>query len=373
MNNLKPAIVYHPGEILLEELEERGITQSDFAEIINRPPKTINEIIKGKKSITPETANSIAAALDTSAEMWLGMQGEYDLYLVRQKQTNQDEVRQRAKIYSIFPIREMIKRKWLTREDIESLTQDVLSLFSVKNLTEFKKALNVEQPDVCFRKSDYGEKNENYLYVWRKLGEIKAKKINCQDFDKKGLKEFAKKIKHYSIDKDKKDVVKISAELKKLGVRLMFLPHFSKTKVDGAVFWIGKKPVILMSLRYDRIDNFYFTLLHEIGHIILHNNKTFYDQTYSSGGDEKTEQSASQQEKAANDFAQTNLVPKNIRQEFENKPITSNLLLKQSKKLNIHPGLLVGALQYDGILGYSQFRKALVKIKSNIPKEMIYD
>jgi HTH-type transcriptional regulator/antitoxin HigA len=76
----KSKIIFPPGEILLEELEARNLSQSDFAIRLNRPLETVSEIIKGKKSITPESANDIAAALGTSPELWLGLQEDYYSY-----------------------------------------------------------------------------------------------------------------------------------------------------------------------------------------------------------------------------------------------------------------------------------------------------
>lgn len=71
---VRPAEVFPPGEFLREELDGRGWTQADFAEILGRPPRLVNEIIQGKRRITPETANRLAAALGTSPEFWLHLE-----------------------------------------------------------------------------------------------------------------------------------------------------------------------------------------------------------------------------------------------------------------------------------------------------------
>lgn len=364
MNNLKAAVVYHPGEILLDELDARNMSQSDFAKIIDRPLNAVNEIIKGKKSITPETASSIAAALGTSPEMWLGMQADYDLYLLSQQKDNKEAIRKRARLYSLIPVRELIKRGWIKAEkNIDTLLKAVVGLLNVDSLSHFEKEAALGNIDIHFRKSDYGEVNINFLYAWRKIGEVDARKIKCKNFNEKKLVEFAKKIKEYSLED--KEIEKIVMMLREVGVRLIFLSHFSKTRVDGAIFWLKGKPVILMSFRYDRIDNFYFTLLHEIGHIVLHKNKDFYDEIGC------VDNIKNKQDIQADDFAQEYLVPKNIKVKISKSSITFEVLLDESVKLKINPGLLVGALQYDGILKYYQFRKALVKIKYTIPTNMV--
>ena len=80
-----PAFVSHPGEILKEELAERGITQQKFSEMIKRPLKTVSLIINGKKSITADTAYDLEKAFGVSADFWLKMQNDYDLYICRKK------------------------------------------------------------------------------------------------------------------------------------------------------------------------------------------------------------------------------------------------------------------------------------------------
>lgn len=72
-----------PGEILAEELEARGLTQRELANQIGRPAQVINEIVRGKKAITPETALQLEQALGPSAEFWMGLQTTYELTLAR--------------------------------------------------------------------------------------------------------------------------------------------------------------------------------------------------------------------------------------------------------------------------------------------------
>jgi HTH-type transcriptional regulator/antitoxin HigA len=76
----KPAEVFHPGEILRDELEARGWTQRDFARIVDRPLQAVNEIVLGKKRITAETAKAIGVALGTGPRIWINLQTTYDLF-----------------------------------------------------------------------------------------------------------------------------------------------------------------------------------------------------------------------------------------------------------------------------------------------------
>ena len=76
---------YHPGELLAEEIEVRELSQKALAELMGRPVQVVNEIIRGKKSVTADTALDIERALGISARLWLNLQTEYDLITARQR------------------------------------------------------------------------------------------------------------------------------------------------------------------------------------------------------------------------------------------------------------------------------------------------
>ena len=353
---LRPAIVPHPGEILIEELDEREITQSDFAEIIGRPLKTVNAIIKGKKSITPETANAIASAFETSPEFWMNLQVDFDLWRAGSKADNNDGVRSRAEIYKCFPVRELVGRGYIKpTKDADELRERIMEMFEVESLEEYEK-----QKVAMFRRSEHGIINEDHLYAWIALGRILARNVKCRAYDSSKLLLFAKSIKAHS--RDIKKIGDLITGLNQMGVRVLFLPHFSKTKVDGAVFWDDEKPTILMSLRYDRIDNFFFTVLHEIGHIVRHKDKMFFDDLNESAG------SKDGYEQEANEFALKHLVPQEEVELMRGRKIS---LREESARLGVHPGIVVGALQHNKIIPFKLGRQHLERVRHLLPKQLM--
>ena len=357
-----PALVFHPGVFLQDELDERQLTQAEFSAIIDRPPRTVNEIIKGKRGITPETAEIISAALGTSADMWLGMQSEFDLFILNKKmQGKTDEVKGRSKLYGMFPITDLVRRGYIkTRKNAEEIKKDVLAILGFKSLEEF----TADKSMALCRKSE-GDIVQSYLKSWIVLGKKQSLKLeNIGKYNKSKLEDFSKDIRTYSIKKD--GIKEIVSELNKLGVRVIILPHFTKTRVDGAACWlVDNQPVILLSLRYDRIDNFYFTLLHEIGHILLHNTeKTFVDVDIYRKTDDVIE-------KEANEFATERLGLKNISSEFKYSEPTPSTLSRRSSELEIHPALLIGHLQHIQLLDYSAYRKVLTRVRGSIPTEIV--
>src|SRR3989304_174869 len=116
------------GEYLRDELGARGWTQTDLAAILDRPLRLVNEIIMGKRGITPETATGLAKALGTTAELWLNLDAAYQLSKVEPQPD--DVVERRARLYSKAPIKEMIRRHWIEdSESIDVLDRSVLNFF----------------------------------------------------------------------------------------------------------------------------------------------------------------------------------------------------------------------------------------------------
>lgn len=131
--NLLPARTVAPGRILSRELEARGWTQKDLANIMGRPPQTINEIVRGTKQVTPETALELAAALGTSAEFWTNLESNYRLHLARKKR----RTRNCPQEYSLAPITELIKRGWIkAAESIDELETEICNFLEVSSLDE---------------------------------------------------------------------------------------------------------------------------------------------------------------------------------------------------------------------------------------------
>src|SRR5262245_8558526 len=132
MNARVPAEVFAPGEYLAEELEARGWSQTELAEILGRPHRVVNEVIAGKRAITPETAKGLSAAFGTSAEFWMNLETAYQLSKAR---VEEEAVSRRARLYGRFPVKELIKRRWIeASENIEVLEQRFLEFYEMPSI-----------------------------------------------------------------------------------------------------------------------------------------------------------------------------------------------------------------------------------------------
>jgi HTH-type transcriptional regulator/antitoxin HigA len=350
-----------PGEILKEELEARDWTQGDFAEIIGRPIQVVNEIITGKKAITPETAILFGEALGTSAELWLNLESSYRLDLLHQKQQKVDLVSRKAELYSRAPIKELIKLGWIqASESIDELKEEVLVFLGITDLNENSPLI------AKFRRTFTGNFDSPSLEAWVRMAVIEANRKPCPAFNRRKLKRAIPDL--ISLSADETMTSQVPQKLCELGVRMVFVPHLPKTKVDGAAFWLdNNSPVIALSLRLNRVDNFWFTLMHEIAHILEgYQNKRAYMDTdlIKPRNSLVSDKPQDEDEKQANKMARDWLIPQEQFDAFvaNTRPYFSrNVVLDFAEKLGIHPAIVVGRLQYEEKIPYTNLRNLLGK------------
>jgi HTH-type transcriptional regulator/antitoxin HigA len=126
------AEVFPPGELIKEEIEARGWTQIDLAEIIGKSARLVNEVIAGKRAVTPDTARALADAFGTSAQFWMNLESSYQLSKLK---TDASPVARRAKLFSFFPVKEMIRRGWIpASENLDVMEAQFCNFFGLGKL-----------------------------------------------------------------------------------------------------------------------------------------------------------------------------------------------------------------------------------------------
>jgi HTH-type transcriptional regulator/antitoxin HigA len=348
IKQLKPARVPPPGTILSEEIEARGWTQKDLAEIIDRPAQAINEIVKGTKQITPETAIELSAAFGTSAQFWTNLEANYRLHLA-QKETAEQEISRKSKLYSITPVSEIIRRGWIQASDsIEELEKNVCQFLGITSPNETPKlAANLRcNPDQ--------ESEVNARIAWAKRVENISKMQKVSKFDHDKLQSAIPTLLSYA--EREEDISKVPDLLLSLGIHFVIVPHLNKTHLDGAAFYVDDHPVIALTLRHDRIDWFWFTLMHELAHIIL-KHEGFYLDNLDEGDINPQEQEANQK---ARDWI---LEPTAFNIFFQKtKPYFSKSAIAQfAASQNRHVGIVLGRIHHE-TKDYTKLRSLLVKV-----------
>ncbi|MHB1357366.1 MAG: helix-turn-helix domain-containing protein [Anaerolineae bacterium] len=356
---LLPAIITTPGEVLKAELDARDLSQSDLALIINRPEQMISEIINARKQITAETAHDFEQALDIPATFWLSLEANYQLHLVQQQEHDQAKAR-RARLLTLLPVRQLIKRGWVKLPeralDLEGVVEQYLGMNPLD-----------QQPILAasFRHSTVKEPHTLAALAWIKRVEHLAHQACTPSFDKAALSARVPELLACAAQAD--DLASIPPILASCGVYLTVVPHLDKTYLDGAALVRDGKGVIALTLRYDRIDSFWFTLLHEVAHLLEGNSHGYLDTLRSPGKEDANEApvTLNEEEKAANRLARNWLIPAEALDDFieEVAPHYDQERIEAfARAIGRHPGIVLGRLMRDGVVKYSQLRGLLVKV-----------
>jgi HTH-type transcriptional regulator/antitoxin HigA len=371
MKDRRAAEVFPPGEFLKEELEARGWTQTDLAEILGRPLRLVNEIISGKRGISPETAKGLGDALGTSAQFWLNLESAYQLSRVP---SHDDAVARRARLYDRAPIKEMIRRNWIEHsQNVAVLEQRVLDFLGVKNLDE--------QPEFyphAARKSSGYEQITPAQRVWLLRSRQLAPAVSASPFSRRRLNDLVRQLR--TLTQSPEDVRHVPRLLANMGIRLLVVEPLAGTRIDGVCFWLDdRSPVVVLSLRYDRIDYFWYTLMHELGHV---RNRDGLDSDWPSLDTDIVGQRAQksggkpQAEELADQFAVETLIPQEDLEDFilRVRPLYSAMRIQGfANRIGVHAGIVVGQLQHRGEVSYAQHRRMLSPVRHIITHAALTD
>jgi len=346
--------VSHPGIELQRILKEKGISQSDFAVRIGIALPLLNNYIKGNRNFNINLALSLEAADIEKADYWMKKQIEYQLGNAR----NNAEDEQRKiwqKIGNLVPTPFFFKEE-IIKNDIQNDIKKIFDIYNVKNIEALESLVNNFKFQ-HFRKSSAFQENRINTIGWSILAEYKASQLE-------GVKKFDIKNKNLIIQElnkcflnNTKTLKKTKAILTKYGIKFLTLDRPPKTPVDGKSFMSGDNPAIVLTLKYKRLDNFAFTVLHELGHVFLHLHKEKYKNHsfFTNNADNKLE------EFEANVFARNMLIDEKswekFRLNFEYR-FTDDAIYSFSNKIKVHPAIIRGRVCFE----YNEYYKKRSKI-----------
>lgn len=336
--NYTPAEVFPPGEYLRDELDERGWTATEFAEIIGRPVQVVSEILNGKKEITTETALAFGDALGTSAALWLNLQTNYrisrrDAGGVAGARVS--SIARRARLRGLVPVAELRRRGWLPdTDDLDQLEKQVCQLLGIELLDQ--------QPQfaIAARRSNSHEGLTIEQIAW--LGRVRsiAAQRTSVRFRRARLATLAAKLPRLLQDGPAEGAM-LESWFAECGVILVVVEGLKGGKLDGAVSFLDDgRPVIGLTARGDRFDGLLFTLLHECAHLTL-GHLVSGDPAWVD--DNLTDQQTDPIEIAANAQAAEWLFPGGF--EIGSTNIAS--IVETASRYGVHPSVVIGRVQRD--------------------------
>ncbi len=356
-----------PGQLISELLEERGWTQRTLAVVLEKDESTVNKIIAGKGTVTTETALALEDVFGVEAERFLELQRKYDLAVARIS-TRPDRARAtRAALFGDLPIAEMLKRGWIkseTPQDTKSIERELVKFFGVTNSNEIEILPHAAKKTLV--NSDPSPSQLAWLYRVRAI----AEELMVPKYSQSALESALPKLRALMVaPEEARNIPRILAEC---GIRLVIVQSLPSAKIDGVCFWLDEfSPVIGLSIRHDRIDNFWFVLRHELEHVRLKHglatNSMVLD-TELEGGKAGQGVDVPEEERAANAAAQEFCVPTAKMDGFvaRKAPFFSERdFLAFAKILSVHPGIVAGQLHHK-TGRYDRFRQYLTSIREQI-------
>lgn len=358
------AEVFPPGEFLKDELEARGWSQVEFADIIDKDTRLISEVISGKRAITPETAIAIGTALGTGPEVWMNLEGQFQLSKVRPAE---DSIARKAVLHGRFPVREMAKRGWIeSTKNVDILEAQLLKFFGMTEINDVPALAHAAKKttyagDVSIHQLAWLQRARNIALGAACLGKFSNSALEQAFQELKTHLEFAEGVRQ------------VSPVLSAAGVRVVVVESFPGSKIDGACFWLDKSsPVVALSLRFDRVDNFWHTVFHELDHV---KNKEGMDVAVVDS-DIMNDDDKPDIEIRANQVAAEQLISKAELDGFivrVNPMFSEEKILGFAKRIRVHPGIVVGQLQNAGLIHWKFHRKHLEKIRELVTGSLITD
>ena len=348
----KDILAFHPGYYLAEIIEDMGISQAEFATRLGTTPKTLSQLINGQVNLSNDLAKKLSTMLGTSVDVWLNLQSNYDQKVIEiQKEIDFDEQIEIVKQidYRYFVDVVSLPKTNDVRKKIEFLCNyfmiaDLRIMISSDYLVNFRRS-----------SSSINEKNIINANAWIQTAINIAKKINVKSFDAELLKQCLPEIRKMTLLEPSDFIPRLRDLFADCGVAFVLLPHLKNSCVNGAVKWFENNKVVLaMNNRGLDSDKFWFSLFHEIRHVLQQK----VTKVFVNGSVDDVNDINDKLEDDANKFAADYLIPPIEYRRFSPTKFTSDAeIIDFARKIGIQPGIVAGRLQHDNIIGQNRCSK----------------
>ena len=345
MIHSRTTIAIPPGMTIREQLDNRKMSQKEFANRMDMSEKHISRLINGKVELSHDVALRLESVFGIPAKFWNSLEALYrenEARVLEELDMEYDE-----EIAKKMPYTKCAGFGWLTRTT--KIKEKVINLRKFFEVANLKALEHLKVPGIVYRKASSSIPSDYALAMWAQKARIEARSIKTDPIDIKLLKQSIHKIRALSVTEPSCFENEITTLLAKCGIALVFLPHIKGSFLHGATFADGNHIVVGLTLRGCYADKFWFSLFHELGHIICGHISSITDDTESN-------------EEDANIFAQNTLIPNIQYDEFiRRRNFSQNDITYFSSLIGIAPWIVLGRLQKENYVPYSYFSSLKVK------------
>lgn len=340
-----------PADSLLALMQRKRLAPSEVARGLPGGLATLRGLLTGDVAIDDAVAVGLAASVGGTAAFWLRRQGLYEAYLGRVVDAvlATDGDSWLAKVPVPASAGPAIHGR--TADDSRrAAVERRLVFFDVNGAEAWSRRYGALRCQTRFRESAAFEVHPGATAMWLRQGEVEAALVSTAAWDPDGLRAAIGEIVELSrIGQPVRFLPRLRDLLARFGVALAVVRAPEGCRASGAARMLSPtKAMVLASFRHRSDDHFWFTLLHEIGHLLLHGGRTFVDE---EGADED------EPEREANVFAADHIIPPDRRQELASLRPDHEPVIRFSRELRVAPGLTVGQMQHRGLIPHSRLNK----------------
>jgi HTH-type transcriptional regulator/antitoxin HigA len=369
-----------PGQLIEKLLVERGWDQKFLAYWLGVSETVVSRMMSGARLIDARMAIKLSNVFGEPPEQFLMLQQSFELAKAKLLTPQDPSHTAKATLFGNLPINEMIKRGWLKAEsatDVEGVARELERFFNVESLEQIETL-----PYAARKTLVIGESQEKlaadaqlvWLYRVKKI----AEQMVVAPYSQFGVRRAIKELEPLMVSVT--SCRKVSRILAAAGIRFVINQTIGPAKIDGACLWLDdSSPVIAMTLRHDRIDNFWFTLRHELEHVDRMHGRNVPEQMTLDfeleGAKAGVGQDIPEEEKSANSAAANFGFSEDYLGKFiaRKSPFFREAdVLGFANTVKVHPGIVVGRLQH-ATERFDILRKHLVGVRRHVVAEAMVD
>jgi len=342
-DTFSPKWLSPPGDTIADLMGERSVSLGSLASRLACSPSELQDLIVGETRLTSRLADALMEHLGGSKEFWLRRDHLY------WEERGKVDIGSASKGWlQTLPIRDMRRWGWLgdaaTKEEILS---SCLAFFGVRDVLSWHLQYKNLLQTAAFRTSPTYSSESASVLAWLRQGEIQAERIHCARWNPTGLERSLPALRKLTRKRSPSsflpELIGICAAN---GVAFSLARCPSGCRASGAARFLGSgKASITLSFRYLTDDHFWFTLFHEIGHLLLHSEDSLFIEDGAA---------ADSREKEANGFASCTLIPEELAEELPGLPTDRLSVRAFARRAGVSPGIVVGQLQHHKLLRYNE-------------------
>lgn len=333
-----------PGATIKEQIADRNMSQKELALRMGMSEKHISKLVNGEVYLTQDVALRLEMVLGIPAHFWNNLEAIYREKIAKANAEN--EMDADMEFAKKLPYNGMSKNGWVP--ETKKPTERVVNLRKFFEIAALGLLREPVVQGIACRRLIETEKGDYALMAWAQKAKIEARNVETSAINIEKLQGSLQEIRSMTVKNPDVFCPELANLLSSCGIALIYLPHIGGSFLHGASFYDGKKIVIGLTVRGKDADRFWFSLFHELAHVLYgHIGKA--DITEAD-------------EASADAFAREILIPEESYMEFvSGQDFSKSAVIDFAKEMGIDTGIVVGRLQKEGLIPYSWYNDLKTK------------